>query len=43
MVQHTDKGIIKLLYSNGTDIVDINDSLSNVSSNGFSVAMAIAL
>ena len=38
----TDK-TIKLVYSNGTDIVNINDSLSNVSSNGFSVAMAIAL
>jgi hypothetical protein len=34
---------IKLVYSDGTDIVNINDSLSNVSSNGFSVAMAIAL
>jgi hypothetical protein len=38
----TDK-TIKLVYSNGTDIININDSLSNVSSNGFSVAMAIAL
>jgi hypothetical protein len=38
----SDKGI-KLVYSNGTDIVNINNSLSNVSSNGFSVAMAIAL
>jgi hypothetical protein len=35
--------LIKLVYSNGTDIVNINNSLSNVSSNGFSVAMAIAL
>ena len=38
----TDK-TIKLVYSNGTDIININDSLSNVASNGFSVAMAIAL
>ena len=38
----TDK-TIKLVYSNGTDIININDSLSNVSSNGFAVAMAIAL
>jgi hypothetical protein len=38
----TDK-TIKLVYSDGTDIININDSLSNVASNGFSVAMAIAL
>jgi len=38
----TDK-TIKLVYSNGTDIININNSLSNVSSNGFAVAMAIAL
>ena len=38
----TDK-TIKLVYSNGTDIITINDSLSNVASNGFAVAMAIAL
>jgi len=38
----TDK-TIKLVYSNGTDIININDSLSNVSSNGFVVDMAIAL
>ena len=38
----TDK-TIQLVYSNGTDIININNSLSNVSSNGFAVAMAIAL
>ena len=38
----SDKGI-KLVYSDGTDIININNSLSNVASNGFAVAMAIAL
>ena len=38
----TDK-TIQLVYSNGTDIININNSLSNVASNGFAVAMAIAL
>jgi hypothetical protein len=35
--------LIKLVYSDGTDIININNSLSNVASNGFAVAMAIAL
>ena len=38
----TDKGI-KLVYSNGTNIVEINSSLSDVATNGFAIAMAIAL
>ena len=38
----SDKGI-KLVYSDGTDIININNSLSNVAGNGFAVAMAIAL
>jgi hypothetical protein len=35
--------LIKLVYSDGTDIININNSLSNVAGNGFAVAMAIAL
>jgi hypothetical protein len=35
--------VIKLVYSDGTDIININNSLSNVAGNGFAVAMAIAL
>ena len=38
----TDKGI-KLVYSNGTNIVEINSSLSDIATNGFAIAMAIAL
>jgi hypothetical protein len=38
----TDKGI-KLVYANGSNIVEINSSLSDVASNGFAIAMAIAL
>ena len=38
----TDKGI-KLVYSDGTNIVEINSSLSDVATNGFAIAMAIAL
>jgi hypothetical protein len=38
----TDK-TIKLVYSDGTDIVEYSNNLSGVASNGFSVAMAIAL
>jgi len=34
---------IKLVYSDGTDIVEYSNNLSNVASNGFAVAMAIAL
>tara|TARA_R110000751_G_scaffold456_1_gene1656 strand:- start:592 stop:1053 length:462 start_codon:yes stop_codon:yes gene_type:complete len=33
----------KLVYSDGTDIIEYSDNLSNVASNGFAVAMAIAL
>jgi len=35
--------LIKLVYSDGTDIVEYSNNLSNVASNGFAVAMAIAL
>jgi len=38
----TDK-TIKLVYSDGTDIVEYSNNLSGVASNGFAVAMAIAL
>ena len=38
----TDK-TIKLVYSDGTDIVKYNNNLSGVANNGFAVAMAIAL
>ena len=38
----TDKGI-KLVYSDGTNIVEINSSLSDIATNGFAIAMAIAL
>jgi len=38
----TDKSI-KLVYSDGTDIVEYSNNLSGVASNGFAVAMAIAL
>ena len=38
----TDKGI-KLLFADGTNIVEINSSLSDVATNGFAIAMAIAL
>ena len=38
----TDKGI-KLVYSNATNIVEINSQLSDVATNGFAIAMAIAL
>ena len=34
---------IKLVYSDGTDIIEYSNNLSNVASNGFAVAMAIAL
>ena len=34
---------IKLVYSDGTNIVEYSNNLSNVASNGFAVAMAIAL
>ena len=34
---------IKLVYSDGTDIVEYSNNLSGVASNGFAVAMAIAL
>jgi hypothetical protein len=33
----------KLVYSDGTDIVEYSNNLSGVASNGFAVAMAIAL
>ena len=33
----------KLVYSDGIDIIEYSDNLSNVASNGFAVAMAIAL
>ena len=38
----TDK-TIKLVYSDGTDIVEYSNNLSGVANNGFAVAMAIAL
>ena len=38
----TDK-TIKLVYSDGTNIVEYSNNLSGVASNGFAVAMAIAL
>ena len=38
----TDKGI-KLVYSDATNIVEINSQLSDVATNGFAIAMAIAL
>jgi hypothetical protein len=38
----TDKGI-KLVYADGTNIVEINSSLSDIATNGFAIAMAIAL
>jgi hypothetical protein len=38
----TDKGI-KLVYSDATNIVELNSQLSDVATNGFAIAMAIAL
>jgi hypothetical protein len=38
----TDKGI-KLVYSDATNIVELNGQLSDVATNGFAIAMAIAL
>ena len=34
---------IKLVYSDGTDIIEYSNNLSGVANNGFAVAMAIAL